>query len=99
MHNSFIVFAFFVHLFSYPNQSLIYVVYLKPQIQLPLVSYHIYCYFFILLSFVICGVFLDYLSTLAWLNLCILNVGLFSIPLEFVSNDLCRDLPSTPEHD
>ena len=43
--------------------------------------------------------FLDYLSTLAWLNPCILNVGLFSIPLEFVSNDLCRDLPSTPERD
>jgi len=26
-------------------------------------------------------------------------VGLFFIPLEFVSYNLCRDLPSTPEHD
>jgi hypothetical protein len=81
MHNSFIVFAFLVHLFSYPDQSLICAMYLKPQIWLPLVSYPIYCYFFILLSFVTCGVFLDYLSTLAWLNPCILIVGLFSIPL------------------
>ena len=46
MHNSFIIFVFWVLLFRYPDQSLICAVYLKPWIQLPLVSYPIYYDFF-----------------------------------------------------